>query len=158
MNTNIISNNKDILELISCPKLFTSVPKKPTLLNKNSMQSFTVQGKGNGLDFNAFICYSARMPQDFSLGLMYDGLLLLRCNGFHGTTKAGFYSAFHHAHPHAHLLTISDIENGRGKKPSCIEDLTGQYINIDTAKAYFFERCSMLEYDKYFDLNQTKLF
>lgn len=158
MSTTIISSNADILELISCPKNFVSAPRKPALINRNSTQTFSVIGEKNELKFDIFITFSARMPQDFSLGLMHDGFLLLRCNGFHGTTKAGFYNHSHHAHPHAHVLTIADIENGRGKKPSFIEDLTGKYVNLDTAKVYFFDRCSILEYEKYFDVNQMTLY
>lgn len=93
------------------------------------------------------------MPMDFSLGLMlYDSMLLIRYNGFHGTTKAGFYNATHHAHVHAHILTIEDIENSREKDPSHIVDLTGEYLDIRTAKVVFFQKCGILDYEKYFDL------
>lgn len=158
MINNTLTSNSDIDLLISCPKIFQAPPKKPVTVNRNSSQTFDVFSQDCQLKFSVFISLSLRMPQDFSLGLMYDGFLLIRCNGFHGTTRAGFYTAEHHAHPHAHVLTMEDIENGRSKKPSRVKDLTGEYINLDTAKVFFFKRCGILDYDKYFDINQFSLF
>lgn len=106
------------------------------------------------VEFEVFITYSKRMPEDFSLGLMYKDYLLIRFNGFHGTTRAGFYTSHHHAYPHAHILTIDDIENGRGRKPSSIKDLTGEYINLKTATVSFCEKCGIMDYDRYLDVSE----
>lgn len=81
-------------------------------------------------------------------------MLLYRCNGYHGTTRAGFFSAPHHAYPHAHLLTVLDIEKGRSKKPSSICDLSGKFINLQTAIIYFCEHCGIIDYERYFNVNQ----
>lgn len=147
----VIKTNDDIQYLINCPKEFRSAPKKESIINKNISRKFTVYSQKDNLAFNIFISYSLRMEQDFSLGLMYDGLLLYRCNGFHGTTRAGFFSAEHHAYPHSHTLSIEDIECGRGKDPSNIEQLSGKYINLKTATLYFFDKCGIIGYEQYFE-------
>lgn len=146
-----VKTDSDIQNLISCPKHFRSAPKKEYKSNNNVMQKFTVYNQENGLDFTVFIAYLAQMEQDFSIGLMYDNMLLFRCNGFHGTTRAGFYSAGHHAYPHSHTLSIEDIKCGRSKKPSNITNLTGKYVNLNTAILYFFDTCGIIGYDKYFE-------
>ena len=151
--------DRDIQYLISCEKIFSNPPKRPVFSERDITQRFEVYSKAENLKFNIFIAYSARLPQDFSLGLMYDGLLLIRCNGYHGTTRNGYFNGSnHHAYPHAHLLTMDDIENGRGKKPSHIEDMSGHYMNLLTAEAYFFNRCNILNAERYFDIAQLSLF
>lgn len=152
-----IMNDADINFLINCPKVFKSAPKRPSSANRNITQTFSVFGKDSNLEFRVFITYSERMPEDFSLGLMYDGMLLLRCNGFHGTTRAGFFSASHHAYPHYHKLTMEDIECGRSRKPSMIHDLTGKYIDLQTAIVFFCDECGIIDYEKYFEVNQLRL-
>ncbi len=145
----IIADDKDIMRLITCPKSILKKPPKPKAVNASVTQRFCVTSQEPSLEFQVFISYSKRMPQDFSIGLMYEDYLLYRCNGFHGTTRKGFYSAPHHAHPHAHILLINDIQNGRGAKPSQIEDLTGEYIDIITATAFFCKKCGIMNYREY---------
>ena len=154
-----LTSDEDIQYLITCEKRFTAPPKRPVYSDRDITQRFEVYSKEIDLKFNVFIAYSARLPQDFSIGLMYNGFLLLRCNGYHGTTRIGYYNnTNHHAYPHAHLLTMRDIESGRGKKPSNIEDMSGNYMNLLTAEAYFFNRCNILDAEKYFDIAQLSLF
>lgn len=154
-----ITTNQDIEYLIQCHKRFKSKPRKPVNVNRNVTQKFSVFGVENGAEFNVFFSYSECFPNDFSLGLMFGNMLLLRCNGFHGTTRSGFFSAAHHAYPHLHKLTLSDIENGRERKPSKIEDLTGKYVDFRTASLFFFEECGIINYETYFPtVSQMKLF
>lgn len=153
----IIQSNEDILDLIHCKKIIPDQPRRPSEKNRTISQSFKVCSLDGLHEFSVFIAYSGRMPQDFSLGLMYDNHLLLRCNGFHGTTRAGFVNG-HHAYPHGHLLTIDDIQNGRSKKPSKILDYTGKYIDIRTATMFFFGECAIMDDKDYFNLNQLSMF
>lgn len=154
MFTSSIKSNQDIHDLITCNKIFKSAPKRESIVNKNISRKFSVYSQNDNLEFDIFITSSVRMEQDFSLGLLYDNMLLYRCNGFHGTTRAGYYSFSHHAYPHAHILSISDIQSGRAKAPSNIENLTGKYINLNTATLYFFNKCGIIGYEKYFNINQ----
>ena len=150
-----IKSDADIQTLITCAKYFRSAPRKEITINKNLSRKFEVYNRECALTFTVFICSSVLMEQDFSIGLMYDGFLLFRCNGFHGTTRTGFYTSKHHAHPHSHTLTMEDIQCGRGKRPSFIDDMTGKYVNKNTALLYFFEKCNILGFDEYFkDLRQ----
>ena len=156
MSDTIIHSDQDIMSLIHCEKIILDQPKRPTTKNRNVSQSFKVF-TNDSQKFDIFITYSGRMPQDFSLGLMYEGYLLLRCNGFHGTTRDRF-AAGHHAYPHGHLLTMEDIKNGRAKRPSMILDYTGKYVDIRTATRFFFSECNITDKKDYFNLNQLSLF
>lgn len=155
-NGNIV-DDKDIDLLIHCPKIFKAAPKNASHINRNVTQSFTVFGQNNNLEFRVFITYSERKPEDFSLGLMYKDMLLFRCNGFHGTTRKGFFSAMHHAYPHSHKLSINDIENNRSRKPSTIQDNTGRYIDLSTAIVFFCDECGIIDYERYFPVSQLRL-
>lgn len=150
----LITSDQDVLDLISCEKRFQTKPKKPYEVNQSITQRFPVFGKTGELQFDVFISSSKRMPRDFSLGLMYSDFLLYRLNGFHGTNRSGFYTGAHHAHPHAHLLTLADIESGRSKNPSLLSDMTGEYFDLFTARLYFFKRCAILGYEDFFEENQ----
>lgn len=154
MYNGLITTDANIHELITCPKIFKSAPRKPQTINKNISQNFIVYGQTNDEEFPVFITYSSRMPMDFSLGLRFKDMLLYRCNGFHGSTRAGYFSTPHHAYPHAHILTLADIDKGRSKKPSEICDLTGEYVNLQTALVFFCTHCGIMDYDKYFNVNQ----
>ena len=147
----LFSCDSDILELIGSPKCFKKKPSEPLEKNRCVLQKFEAYGMDAKTIFPVFVSYSVRMPMDFSIGLMLGGdFLLYRCNGFHGTTKAGFYTAEHHAYPHAHTLTLNDVKNGRGRNPSCITDLTGHYIDLPTARSFFFKHCGVLGYEEFF--------
>lgn len=154
-----ILTDSTIDDLIACEKQFLKAPpKKPRQLNRNidwRFSVFSVKGEG---EFKIFVAQSARMPEDFSIGLMFDQYLLYRVNGFHGTTIRGFHSAPHHAYPHAHKLTVDDISSGRGRKPSFIEDLRGEYTDLLSALLYFFDKCGIINYRKYFSNGEQLTF
>ena len=146
----IVLTDTEINRLIACPKVFLTKPREAVRVNKNFHQKFVVQEIGTGNQFTVFISWSQIQPQDFSIGLMFGDNLLLRVNGFHGTTRSGYYLAQHHAHPHTHTLTVKDIENGRQANPSLATDATGEYVDLVSARLYFFKRCGIMDYEKYF--------
>ena len=145
-----IDSDKDITGLIQIEKSIIRAPKKTIDTPSNTLKRYTLKNEENNLEFSFFIAQSVHMPLDFSIGLMYNGYLLYRCNGFHGTTRAGFYSAEHHAYPHAHILSFDDIQRGKGKKPSTIVNLKDKYIDIQSAVVYFCKTCGIINYSKYF--------
>ncbi len=157
MSELLIQSDADILSLIHCKKLITKRPRQPSEKNRTVTRKFNVYAPDRELEFSVFIAYSSRMPLDFSLGLMTSDFLLLRCNGFHGTTRDGFVRG-HHAYPHGHLLTMDDIQNGRAKKPSKILDYTGKYLDLHTATGFFFSECGIIDTEDYFNLNQLSMF
>lgn len=144
----------EIERLISCRKVFVSKPREAVQINKNYQQKFVVQGDENGDEFTVFIAWSMFQPQDFSIGLMLEDNLLLRVNGFHGTTRAGYHSAPHHAVPHMHMLTEKDINNGRQMKPSRIVDASGKYVDLISARLFFFKHCGIMGHEEYFSSNK----
>lgn len=144
-----IESNNDINKLIKCQKTIQPNSYRRKFLNNNVDYRYFVTSIDNGLDFEIFISYSNMFNNDFSIGLLFDCYLLLRVNGFHGTTKAGFYSTPHHAYPHSHTLTLDDINNARQKHPSKITDLTNQYTDLDTCIDYFCTECGIINYKNY---------
>ncbi len=157
MSDSIIRSTQEIEDHIHCEKILLNKPKKATEKNRNVTQRFVVQALKNGNDYSVFITWSSRMPQDFSIGLMYEDYLLFRCNGFHGTTRNRFLIA-HHAYPHGHLLTMEDIQNGRSKKPTQIIDFTGKYMEVRTATRFFFQECNISDSNDFFNFRQLSLF
>jgi len=150
----LIRTDLDIISLIACEKQILKKPSPFSEKNRNITQRFSVYSVEKDEEFKVFFSYSSKMPKDFSLGLLYKDYLLFRCNGFHGTTKAGFYNHKHHAYQHSHTLTVVDIEKKCGVYPSNISDMRDKYVDINTAILYFFNRCSIINYEEYFDLNQ----
>lgn len=152
--SNVFLTDTEIERLITCKKVFVSKPREAVHINKNYQQKFIVRNEESGNEFTVFIAWSILQPQDFSVGLMFGDNLLLRVNGFHGTTRAGYHSATHHAAPHMHTLTSDDISNGRQSKPSQITDTGGKYVDIASARLFFFERCGIIGYEEYFSSNK----
>lgn len=150
----IVLTDDEIQRLIECPKQFVSKPREPQHLGKNVQQKFMVRASETGTEFTVFIAWSQMQPQDFSIGLMFGDSLLRRVNGFHGTTRAGFYAAEHHAVPHTHTLTMKDIESGRQAKPSKITEVSGAYVDLTGARVYFFKSCGITGYEEYFPVNK----
>jgi hypothetical protein len=151
MGEKLISSDREIHALIACRKEFVGRPSRPAEVNKNIQQRFSVIGSEDSLLFDVFITYSKRIPADFSIGLMCGKHLLLRVNGYHGTTRSGYYNAKHHAVPHVHILTLKDVKAGRISDPSTHEEMIGEYCDLFSARLYFFNRCGILGYEKYFD-------
>ena len=151
---NVISSDVDIMKLIKSEKYFEQPPRRESENNRNINQRFEVVANSDSEKFSVFITYSVKNPIDFSIGLIYGEYLLYRCNGLHGTTRAGFYSAPHHAYPHSHTLTMNDILYSRQKYPSLSTDLSGCYGNLFSARIFFFKFCSIIGYEKYFPVNE----
>lgn len=146
----VVLTDAAIMQLITCEKTFATKPREAVKVNKNFQQKFVVQSADGVHQFTVFVAWSAFQPQDFSVGLMYGDNLLFRVNGFHGLTRAGYHSADHHAVPHTHTLTMKDIANGRQNKPSKTIDVSGEYVDLVSARLYFFKCCGIIGHEEYF--------
>ena len=60
------------------------------------------------------------------------------------------YTAKHHAVAHTHTLTADDIASGRKSSPSRIDEVAGEYVDLLTARLYFFNRCGIMGFEGYF--------
>ena len=157
----IIRSDEEILTLIRCEKKIQKKPPNLKKSNRDIKTRFRVISTEESLEFEVFFAQNARLHDDFSLGLMLDKYLLYRCNGFHGTTFAGYHVYEHHAQIHSHTLTFEDIINGRSDKPSKIDCLTNEYFNFISAQLYFLRLCGINNYQDYFDfskLNQISIY
>lgn len=158
MQPSLQMSNSDILHLIKCPKVMNAPIPAAKTKNRNYEQRFSVYSDDYG-EFKIFITQSIPNPIDFSVGLMFNDFLLLRCNGFHGPTRIGSHQYTHHAAVHTHTLTENDIHNGRDRRPSEIEDVTGKYFDVKSALRYFCEKCGIMNYADFApELAQISLF
>ena len=154
VSMDIIRSDEEILRLIKCEKIIHKKPPNPKASNRDIKTRFKVISTEEALEFEVFFAQNARLLDDFSLGLMIDKFQLFRCNGFHGTTIAGFHKYEHHAQVHSHTLTFDDIMNGRNGDPSRIDYLTGEYYNFISAQQYFLRLCGVTNYQDYFDFSK----
>lgn len=144
--------DSEIERLINCDKILKSAPPKfSTYKNRNYTKKFSVFSTAEDEEFMVLFARSS-MELDFSLGLKYLAIpeqpMLLRCNGFHGTTKT-FY-AVHHSFVHSHTLCEKDILDKHPLKPSFITELSGKYYDFDSGVQFFCEKCGIINYKKYF--------
>lgn len=151
MSETIISSNAEIAELIACPKIIAQRPKPPKEQRKKIEQRLSLREENGDREFSVFLSFLVFKPLDFSIGLMYKGHNLIRCNGFHGTTIRGFYSAPHHEHAHIHTLSIDDIKCNRETSPTQERPVSDEYSDFESARLFFFERCGIINYGEYFD-------
>lgn len=151
-------SDSDILHLIECSKSMSAPIPSPKIKNRNYDQRFTVYSEEHG-EFKVFVSQSVPNPSDFSVGLVFDDYLLFRCNGLHGPTKSGFHQYSHHVSVHTHTLTEDDIYNGRDRKPTKIEDVTGEYADVRSALRYFCVKCGIINFTEFApEIAQTSLF
>ena len=153
MSVVIFQSNEEILRLIECGKKILKKPSNPKASNREEKQKFDVETLDNQIKLDVFFAQNSRLPRDFSLGLMYGKQLLIRYNGFHGTTKAGYHKFGHHEYPHSHTLTIDDILNGRETAPSFVSDMSGKYYDFESAKLFFLQSCGIINYENFFDFS-----
>ena len=154
----VIRNDEEILNLIKCEKKLLKKPPNPKKTNRDFHTKFNVISTEKSLEFQVFFAQNSRLRDDFSLGLMLDKFQLFRCNGFHGTTIAGFHQHVHHAQIHSHTLTFDDIMNGRDSNPSKIDHLTSEYFDFLSAQRYFLRACGISNYQDYFDFSKLDQF
>jgi len=150
----IIRSDEEILNLIKCDKAICKKPPAPKESNRDTKRKFMVVSTEKSLELDVFFAQNIRLPNDFSIGLMFENFLLFRCNGFHGTTVAGYHKYDHHAQVHSHTLTFDDIMNGRKNHPSKIEVLTGKYVDFESAQLFFLQTCGINNYQDYFDFSK----
>lgn len=152
-------SNAEIKSLIECSKLIRKKPPKAKEKNRNLERRFSVYSSETNDEFMVFISGSVKHPNNFSIGLQYSDYLLFRCNGYHGTTRQGFYSHRHHAYPHCHVLTQDDLLHNRENYPSGIENAEGLYFDENTALYYFCTRCGILNYEEFLpEASQVNIF
>ena len=154
MNREILRSDDEILELIRSEKMIFRKPPGQKETNRDLKRKFDVVSIDKSLEFEVFFAKNIRVPSDFSLGLMFGKFLLIRYNGFHGTTTQGFHKYGHHAHIHSHTLTLDDIMNGRETAPSKIEDMTGNYYDFESAQLFFLKECGIVNYEDFFDFKK----
>jgi len=141
--------NELIAELISCPKTVLEAPREMKEGRSGfAKRTFTLISVDVQYNFSGFIMQNLTFTENFSIGLRYSSkdekgtIVLLRCNGPHGGTKA----IPHHAVCHIHTSTAERINNGL--KPEGQIEITNEYSTIETAIQYFARRVNIVPIDR----------
>lgn len=131
-------------DLISCPKIITTPPKKDMRLERgsfrNNMHLKSSDGKEN---FSVFIRQNESFPENFSIGLDYhpkdgqDSIILLRCNGQHGHFEDCNRNISYHDNFHIHRAREENISSGVRSERGA--EITTEYANLDQAIQFFFK-------------------
>jgi hypothetical protein len=159
-------SQKDIDDLIACPKEISEPPKKDMKLADAHWRNDMKLVASNGIlgEFLVFMRRSEDFPENFSIGLIYqpnDGraeVVLLRCNGQHGVYNGGAGNASHpHWDYHIHVASEKALE--AGERAERHADKSSAYASFEEAVQYFILRVNLSNRDveKYFRTNQTSL-
>lgn len=104
-----------IEELISCPKTVVEAPGDMKEGRSGFIKRiFTLISVDDEYSFSGFITQNLTFTENFSIGLSFNPkdekgkIVLLRCNGPHGGTKA----IPHHAVCHIHTATAERVNEG----------------------------------------------
>ena len=134
----------EIAELISCKKLVTDSSRRSMRVEGQHLRAdIKLQSEDGTKQFAIFIRQSTEFVENFSIGLRYipndgtDSVILLRCNGPHGPSN-GSLSGSHHPHPHVHVATYENLEEGyRAEKGATI---TSEFSELRGATSFFLDR------------------
>ena len=176
-------SNQEIQGLIKCPKyIYKKEPKnkykeergqrKSTLflksnqdlLKKSKIKESEILNQSPApkkLDFKVFIRQNQEFTDNFSIGLVFKGLNLIRYNGAHdsGIVEDNKKDKKeHHPIPHIHLMTEENINSGSSNpKPQKVEK-TKKYNNMEEGLLAFFKDLKISNWPEYFpNLHQRSL-
>ncbi|HIU64451.1 MAG TPA: hypothetical protein IAB06_05410 [Candidatus Avacidaminococcus intestinavium] len=138
--------NKELFDLINCPKIVIKPPQKEFKAVSGSLRKDLQLLSTDGTKrFSMFIRQNKEFPDNFSVGLLVEDeegkkVILFRCNGPHG----GCYNLDNpHFTPHIHYL---DEERMSESQIEC----TQEYVTMDDAIVYFCRICNIQDAEKYF--------
>lgn len=152
-------SQKDIDDLIACPKSVSDPPKKDMrLVDADWRNDAKLVATNNTVgEFHVFMRKNADFPENFSIGLIYqpnDGsgeVVLLRCNGPHGIYN-GWSGGAIHPHWEYHVHTASEKALEAGERAEKYAEKTTAYASFEEALPYFAKTVNLSEKDahKYF--------
>lgn len=100
---------RELDELISCPKIITEAPKRQMRLEGSQRRNdMRLREKAGNRDFGVFMRMHDEFQENFSIGLKHDPrdgsgeVILLRCNGPHGEYNNRFDASHPHTEYHVH--------------------------------------------------------
>lgn len=147
-------SDKEIADLISCPKKVKTPPKQNMTLERgNYRNDMILSSQDESLEFKVFIRKNVDFPENFSIGLEYrphdeSGFCLLRCNGPHGTFEGTPETDRWHFYYHLHKAKPANLQAGaRAERGG---ELTKEYASFEDALPYFLKLINVQEYRKYF--------
>lgn len=150
--------NSDIARLIECTKRITEAPRRDMIEEGGHRRNdFKCQSVAEDSRFRVFIRQNTTFPENFSIGMAYlhpeDGeVILIRCNGPHGTVVADPLrpGSDRHFEFHIHLAKEENIE--AGLLPEAGGTPTSEYGTLDDALRYFVRTCGIDGAERYFPL------
>jgi hypothetical protein len=158
-------NQKDIDDLIVCPKTISEPPKRDMKLTgadwRNDMK--LIASDGTVGEFSVFMRRSDDFPENFSIGLIYHSndergeIGLIRCNGPHGVYNSGASDA-DHPHWDYHIHKASERALDAGERAERYADKTRAYASFEEAIQYFVTSVNLDRGDanKYFPWKEQR--
>lgn len=153
-----ILTDRDIRDLIACPKNITEAPKqKMTKYRGHLRNRMKLRSEDGSHEFIVFMRINEDFDENFSIGLKYTPkdqkgeIDLIRCNGPHGL----HISFDHHTEFHVHIARVENIE--KGIRPERDAEITTEYVTYQEALSFFIKTCNIRDASQYFQL-QLSLF
>ena len=151
---------QDFLDGLICmdKKILKAEKKRMYREHRHYRNNFELRSCEGGHLFRAFLRYSVKDAEDFSIGLTWTKtipfihankpVVLLRCQGPHdGADK--FMADVHNSY-HVHKSTAKDVNDCRYLKPSN-RSPTSAFSSFQSALAYFAKKCSITNATEYID-------
>jgi len=113
-------------------------------------------------EFRVFLRRSEDLPENFSIGLAFlpkDGsgeVVLLRCNGPHGSYNDAFDPEHQHWDFHVHQATVDMME--AGLRPEKSASASGEFGSFEEALQYFLRVTNIREGLTYFPKMMQRAF
>jgi hypothetical protein len=146
---------KEIDDLIVCPKLVSDPPKKEMRPDRghlrNDLRLKSVDGES---EFRAFLRQNEDFRENFSIGLVYvprDGtseIILLRCNGPHGEYNGVFDPSHPHYDFHVHRASEEAIESGQRPEKKAVS--SKDFASFEEALHYFVRAANIADASSHF--------
>ena len=141
-----------IKQLIECPKVIVDSPKSNPDRLGSKKRNFTMQSVDGLFSFSGFISENIKFSENFSIGLVYypkqerESIVLLRCNGMHGSNK----NIPHHNYCHVHTVLAEDVNNGITTERHVVG--CTEYSTVADCLQYYIKKINLEKKDcrKYF--------
>lgn len=161
-----IYSQKEINDLIVCPKMISEPPKREMKLIgadwRNDMK--LIASDGTLGEFSVFMRKSEDFPENFSIGLIYHSkdergeIGLIRCNGPHGDYNGGKSGDEDHPHWDYHIHTASERALDAGERAEKYAVKTSEYASFEEAVQYFVKTVNLEKgyVNQYFPRNRQR--
>ncbi len=157
-------SQKEIEELVACPKRIIAPPRKDMKPERGSLRNdMELESMDGSVGFSVFMRINERFPENFSIGLNVipkdepGSFCVLRYNGPHGEhVNSGFEEEHPHYGHHIHTANAELME--AGTLPEKYAEITETYASYEEALFHFLKMTNIQDADEHLNLRQRSLF